>query len=192
MRNQAHNQTESEVNTQYMEETKAKVETLRQALWKFDKDLDDQIDKKELLSFLDSNMKNNQIFDRNLADKIFQTLDFDHSGQISCEEFIKNYIAIEEDIKAHGRDMQMKIIQEKENNANLERLKMENKGEKLNGDGIGQNAMLTIEITNIEFIKKMTGMSENISIRVKFAENERETKVLSQDKNKVTWNEKFE
>jgi hypothetical protein len=183
---------ESEVNSQYMEQTKQKVESLRQSLLKFDKDLDDEINQEELLNFLDSNMKNGQKFDRNLAQKIFEALDLDKNRRISCEEFIKNYISIEEEIKAHAKELQNKYLQEKENNANLNKLLMENKNEKLNDEGIGQNAKLTIEISNIEFLRPIIGISENISIRIKFAGDEKETRVLSGEENFVVWKEKFE
>ena len=86
---------ESEINSQLMEQTKAKIENIRKALMKFDKDLDDEIDQEELLNFLDSNMKNGQKFDRGLANKIFEALDLDKSG-----------------IKTHAKDLQTKYMTE--------------------------------------------------------------------------------
>lgn len=62
---------------------RAKMDALRKALWKFDKDYDDQIDPNELLEFLDSNMPDGKRFDRNLSAKIFQVFDIDRSGKIT-------------------------------------------------------------------------------------------------------------
>jgi len=119
-------------------------------------------------------------------------MDLDKNGRISCEEFVKNFISIEEEIKAHAKELQNKVLLERENNANLAKLLLENKNEKLNDEGIGQNAKLTIEITNIEFLRPIIGMQENISIRIKFGENVKETRVLSGEENFVVWKEKFE
>lgn len=186
------NQSESEANSQYMEMTKTKIEAIRQALMRFDKDLDDMISKDELLDFLDSNMKNGQKFDRGLANKIFEALDIDQNGKITCEEFIRNFISIEEEIKAHAKELQAKYYTEKENNANLNKHIMENKNEKLNDQGISQMSKVTIEIANIEFLTPIVGVQERISIRVKFEGEEKETRVLSGEDNLVVWKEKFE
>ena len=192
MRNNSQMNNESEANSQYTENTKSKVEALRHSLMKYDKDLDDQIDQKELLTFLDSNMKDGRKFDRNLAKKIFEALDLDHNGRITVEEFIKNFISIEEEIKSHAKELQTKFYAEKEANAKLQKQMMENQSEKLNADGIGNNAKITIEITNIEFLKPITGLLERISIRIRFGSDIKQTKILSGADNFVVWKEKFE
>jgi hypothetical protein len=67
---------------------------------------------------------------------------------------------------------------------------MESRGEKLNGEGIGPNGKITIEITNIEFVTMIVGF-QGISIRIRFGKNIKETKVLNNMSN-LTWKEKFE
>ena len=181
---------DSELNSQ-VDQTKSKIEAIRGALMKFDKDLDDEIDQQELLNFLDSNMKNGQKFDRSLANKIFEALDLDKSGKITVEEFIRNFISIEEEIKTHAKDLQNKYFTEKEKNANLQKMLLENQTEKLNAEGIGQNAKITIEVYNIEFLR-MFGLLKRISIRTKFENDSKETKLLSGEENVVVWKEKFE
>jgi Ca2+-binding EF-hand superfamily protein len=181
--------SESDTNSN-MEQVRTRVETLRQALMKFDKDLDDQIDQQELLNFLDSNMKDGRKFDRNLSKKIFSVLDLDNNGKISVEEFIKSFVQIEEEIKNHSKELQAKYNNEKENNAKLFKLMMENQNEKLNSEEIGPNGKITIEITNIEFLTTIKNF-QGISIRVRFGNEMRETKILSSMSN-LTWKEKFE
>ena len=184
---------DSEVTSQYTENTKTKVEALRSSLMKFDKDLDDQIDQKELLAYLDSNMKDGRIFDRNLAKKIFEALDLDHSGKITVEEFIKNFLSIEEEIKLHSKEIQTKYNLEKENNTKLRKLMLENQNEKINLHGIGENAKLTIEISNIEFLKSIKGLLDSIYIQLRYSEKKFKTKtILPDNDNIIVWNEKFE
>jgi hypothetical protein len=187
----ANSGNESEVNSQLVEQTKAKIENIRKALMKFDKDLDDEIDQEELLNFLDSNMKNGQKFDRGLANKIFEALDLDKSGKISCEEFIRNFISIEEEIKTHAKDLQTKYMAEKEKNLNIQKMLLENQTEKLNAEGIGQNAKITIEIYNIEFLRPLSTL-KRISIRIRFDAESKETRQVSGEENVVVWKEKFE
>lgn len=74
--------THHRVNT-FNRSVKAKMDALRKALWKFDKDYDDQINPNELLEFLDSNMPDGKRFDRSLSAKIFQVFDIDNSGKIT-------------------------------------------------------------------------------------------------------------
>jgi Ca2+-binding EF-hand superfamily protein len=64
-----------------------KIENLKMAFEKQDKNLDGEIDQNELMDFLDSNCKSKK-FDRNLAKNIFFILDLDKNGKISKEEFI--------------------------------------------------------------------------------------------------------
>lgn len=184
-------QNDSDMNSQLAEQTKTKIESIRGALMKFDKDLDDEIDQQELLNFLDSNMKNGQKFDRGLANKIFEALDLDKSGKITVEEFIRNFISIEEEIKTHAKDLQSKYFSEKEKNANIQKMLLENQTEKLNAEGIGQNARITIEIYNIEFLRNMSPLKK-ISIRIKLDNEAKETKLLKGEENIVVWKEKFE
>jgi hypothetical protein len=178
-------------NSHLTDQTRSKIENIRKAFLEHDKDLDHEITQNELLSFLDSNMKNGQKFDRTLASKIFQALDLDQSGKITVEEFIKNYMSIEEEIKTHAKEVQSKLLIEKERNSQLQKLLHENQNEKLNTEGIGQNAKITIEIYNIEFVKIIEAL-KRISIRIRFEGESKETKLVTKDDNIAIWKEKFE
>src|SRR5690242_15721488 len=113
------NESES-ASVSNMDHAKGKVEALKNALLKFDKNMDDQIDKPELFAFLDSNM-NGRRFDRQLGEKMFSLLDTDKSGKVSVEEFIKTFIHIEEELKNHIKEMQNKYSYELENNNRIKR-----------------------------------------------------------------------
>jgi hypothetical protein len=136
-------------------------------------------------------MKNGQPFDRQLAHKIFETLDLDRSGSISVEEFIKSYLSIEDEIKSTVKEFQAKYMKEKDNNIKLKKLVMENQNEKINEEGIGQNAKITIEITEVEFLKHISGI-KGISIRIVYREDVKDTKFVAGMSEKINVKEKFE
>lgn len=69
---------------------------------------------------------------------MFSILDLDDNGKISCEEFIKSFMQIEEEVKAHLNAINAKYTKEKENNSRLFKLIIENKGEKLS-EGMSSN-----------------------------------------------------
>lgn len=173
------------------EQTQAKAENMRKAFEQMDKNLDSVLSQEELISFLDSNMKNGQKFDRSLANKIFEALDLDHNGKISVEEFIKNYLMIDNEIKSHSKELQNKYITEKEKHAQIQKLLLENRSEIINTEGISQNAKITIEIYNIEFVKIIDYL-KRLSIRIRFDGENKETRLVSNDNNIAVWRERFE
>jgi Ca2+-binding EF-hand superfamily protein len=134
-------------------EIKQKIDTIKNYLWKFDKDMDDEIDKQEMLNFFDANMPNNKQYDRSLADKVFGIFDSDKSGKISVEEFIKTFIHMEEELKIHKSQLRDKILKEKKvlNDIQVEVNKYKN--EQLNSEGLSLLSVINCEIVDIEFIK---------------------------------------
>ena len=185
-------QNESETLSQLPENVHPKRDALLKAFQKIDLNFDNEIDQEELLNFLDSNMRNGKKFDRSIANKIFSALDTDKSGKITVKEFILNFIHMEEEIKAHFKQLQDKFFEEKEKNANIQRLLLENKNEKLNKEGIGNNAKITIDIYNIEFLRQTVDILKRISIKMTFQNETKETRMVSGEENKVIWKEKFE
>ena len=183
----------SEVSSQNFDLMKSKMEIIRSSLMRFDKNLDDRIDIDELQDFLDANMKNGKKFDPALTQKIFSLLDLDRDNKISCEEFIKTYMQIDDEIRSHSKDLTTKYNKEKENNEKLFKLMMESKNEKLNSDGLGPNAKVTIEITDIEFLNELEEY-DGILIRITFADIPKQTRTIKDfiHGSKVSLNEKFE
>lgn len=70
-------------NNQFQQQLAQNYEQLKDAFKKIDKNSDEIISQQELLEFLDSNMPNGRLFDRNTFKKIFQLLDSDQNGSIS-------------------------------------------------------------------------------------------------------------
>ena len=67
---------------------------------------------------------------------------------------------------------------------------IENKGERLNSEGIGPNGKITIEVTDIEFLTPIKQF-DAISIRIKFGDKQKTTKAMTVDDDLI-WHEKFE
>jgi hypothetical protein len=69
---------------------------------------------------------------------------------------------------------------------------MEHKNEKLNSDGLGSNAKVTIEITDIEFLNELE--YDGILIRITFSDISKQTKTIKDfiHGGRVTLNERFE
>jgi hypothetical protein len=187
-------QNDSDTGSLNIELIKSKMQTLRAAMKRFDRNFDDRLDINELQSFLDSNMKNGKKFDRHLAQKIFSLLDLDQDGKLTAEEFIKTYLQLEEEMKANTKELQIKYLTERENKERLFKQMAEHRNEKLNAEGIGPDAKVIIEITDIIFLKPVHTLKFNgIVIRMTLDDDVRQTKSLSLvTGNQLVWHENFE
>jgi hypothetical protein len=164
---------------------------MKTAIWKFDEDLDEEISISELIKFLDSNMPEGKLFDRTLADKIFSVFDVNKDGKISVDEFIKTFIHIEEELKAHRAQVNAKYQAEKDKMNDLLKKANVYKGEKLNQDGIAPNAKLTADINTVEFLADITEFN-NIKIRITYGNDTYSTKSIAVKGKSLNLNEKFE
>jgi len=167
-----------------------KGENIRRAFAKQDKDFNGEIDKMELIDFLDSNCRSGK-FDRNLANKIFSILDLDKNGRITIDEFTKSYVGIIDDIKSQIRELETNYNQEDKNRTRLDLLVKQNLNEVLNNEDLGPNSKFIIEIINIEYLKSRLTY-DGILIRIFFNNKKETTKILSTSTNDLVWQQKFE
>ena len=163
---------------------------MKNAIWKFDEDLDEEISMNELINFLDSNMPEGKEFDRNLADQIFSVFDTDGSGSISIDEFIKTYIHITEELKAHKAQVKAKYQAEKDKMDDLIKKANSYKGERLNHENLAPNAKLTCEIINVELASDFNEFN-NIKIRLTLGRENFETKAMPVNNRNITLKEIF-
>jgi len=173
-------------------EIRKKIEIFKNYLWKFDKNMDDEIDKEEMLRFFDSNMPEGKLYDRDLADKIFKIFDADRSGKVSVDEFIKTFIHIEEELKTNKSHIKGKYQAEKEKSEEMKRKIDEYKGEKPNKNGVCPSGKLTCEIMSIEFMEKREYSS--IKIRLIYEDDVQSTREIGGESmsKSIIWNQKFE
>ena len=150
-------------------EIKKKINMIKNYLWKFDKDMNDEINKQEMLNFFDANMPNNKQYDRSLADKVFGIFDSDKSGKISVEEFIKTFIHMEEELKIHKSQLKDKINNEKKAQNEIQFEVNKFKNEQLNSEGLSELSVINCEIVDIEFIKSKENYN-SIKIRLTFGD----------------------
>ena len=120
-----------------------------------------KIGQNELLQFLNKRTSNN-LFDNALSDKLFQILSLDNKSTISVEEFINGFLQFEEDIRRNAEMINMKLNQEEEIYANLSEQCRRYKTEKLNEEGLCENAKVYGEITDIDIKRKLEGIKEII------------------------------
>ena len=177
----------SAINQDYLQQ---KLENIKKAFEKQDKDINGEIDQNELVDFLDSNCRTGK-FDRNLAKKIFSILDIDKNGRITIDEFIKSYVGIIDEVKNQIRELEINYKQEDKNKSRLELLVKNNLNEVLNDEDLGPNSKFTIEIINIEYLKSRLTY-DGILIRIAFGNKRESTKILSTSTNDLVWQQKFE
>ena len=78
------------------------------------------------------------------------------------EDFINGYLQFEEDIRRNAEIFNLKLYQEKEIYAKLSEQCRRYKEEKLNAEGLCENAKVYGEITDIDIKKKLEGIKEII------------------------------
>ena len=76
-------------------------------------------------------------------------------------------------------------------NTKMKKLLIENQNEALNSEGICEKSKITIEISDLEFLKRIPGM-KGISLAIILKNTVKETKYFSEVSNKVILKEKFE
>ena len=131
-----------------------------------------RISQFELLQFLNKRSISGR-FDQTLSDKLFQMICLDKISTMTIEEFVSGYIQFEEDMKRNAELFNIKLSQEKEIYANLVKECLKYKTEKLNEEGMCENAKVSGEITDIDIKRKLEGIRE-IIIKVIYNEKSEE------------------
>ena len=140
---------------------KAKINSLVMAFTNSGYKSSNRIGQMELLQFL-SKLTSSGNFDHLLADKLFQVLNLDHMSTMSVEDFINGYLQFEDDLRRNAEIFNIKLNQEQEIYANLVEQCRRYKSEKLNSEGLCENAKVYGEITDIDIKKKLEGIKEII------------------------------
>ena len=140
---------------------KAKIDSLVMAFTNSGYKSSNRIGQIELLQFLNK-LTSSGNFDHILADKLFQVLSLDHMSTISVEDFINGYLQFEEDLRKNIEIYTIKLKQEQELYYNLVEQCKRYKSEKLNSEGLCEDAKVFGEITDIDIKKKLEGIKEII------------------------------
>ena len=120
-----------------------------------------RIGQIELLQFLSKRAGSGR-FDQILSEKLFQVLNLDHMSTITIEDFINGFIQFEEDIRRNAEIFNINLNKEQEIYNSLVEQCRRYKMEKLNEEGMCENAKVYGEITDIDIKKKLEGIKEII------------------------------
>ena len=140
---------------------KAKIDSLVVNFTNLGYKSSNRIGQTELLQFLNKRT-NYGIFDTILAEKLFQVLNLDHMSTMFVEDFINGFLQFEEDIRRNAEIFNIKLNQEQEIYNKLVEQCRRYKTEKLNAEGLCENAKVYGEITDIDVKKKLEGIKEII------------------------------
>ena len=140
---------------------KAKINSLVMSFTNSGYKASNRIGQIELLQFL-SKLTGSGNFDHNLAGKLFQVLDLDHMSTMSVEDFINGYLQFEEDLRRNAEIFNIRLKQEQEIYANLVEQCKRYRSEKLNAEGLCEEAKVFGEITDIDIKRKLEGIKEVI------------------------------
>lgn len=167
-----------------------RVEKLKQAFRQYDKNLDDYIDFKELLDFLDSIMKDGKKFDRNLAIDIFKILDLNDDKKVTVEEFLKTFKGIFEAINNQIQELETALVIEQRTKKELELSVRDYINEPINEQQLSPYAKFSLEIIDMELVKQVFKYN-GIRIAVRYGQQEKYTKLIS-SKGDLIWRQKFD
>ena len=112
-------------------------------------------------------------FDEIISEKLFQVLNLDTMSTISVEDFINGYLQFEEDIRKNAEYFNIKLTKEQEIYLKLAEECKKYKEEKLNSEGLCENAKVYGEITEIDIKRKLEGIKE-IIIKIIYNEESEE------------------
>ena len=158
--------------TDSFEIKKAKIDSLFTGFTKSGYKSTNRIGQPELLEFLNRRSSSGR-FDQIISQNLFMKLNLESTSTISVEDFINGYLQFEEDVRKNAEMFNIKLAKEKEIYAKLAEECKKYKLEKLNSEGLCQDAKVYGEITEIDIKKKLEGI-KGIIIKVVYNEKSEE------------------
>ena len=165
-----------------MEIKKIKINALNKLFNELGYQASTKIGPNEIQLFLNKQSKTGR-FDPILTEKLFQVLNFDEiSSTMTIEEFIKEFLEFEDDIRKNAELFSIKLTQEKEiYDKILDQCRLY-QYEKINSEGFCENAKVYGEITDINIKEKLEGINE-IIILIIYNDKKEELRFRMGDKN---------
>ena len=173
---------DSENSSQVNEQMKSKVEILTKAFNEMDKDLNSELTQREILDFLNARTRNGREFNQNLAHKLIEKLDLDNNGTVSVEEFIKNYVYFESDLKNAQLNLQQKLNQETKTLESNKELCRQYRQEQLNSEGFCENAKITVTVEEVNMQTQFDDI-KSIGITILYNDIVKQTNFIAGDTN---------
>lgn len=170
---------------------KQKYNILQEEFNKINKDKNEYIDKTELAEFIRSYKPNiSNIME--YSSELFRKIDVNNDGKISIEEFVSNYLLLEEKLKLRKFQLVKTYDEVYELISNLKKEKEKNKNEKLNNLGVREDACVKVTILEAYDLRPMdfSGTSDPYCCLHINGKNKMKTQIKSNTLNPV-WNEDF-
>jgi len=169
------NVSENIINNKHFEDMKLNIKNL------LNKDLNDKLNKTEILKFLDNNSKNKQ-FDRNLSNKIFSSfLDNNEDENILVKDFIINYLSLIEEIDKSKIEYEKKKLLSEKNLINYKTNQNFYENENLTSENISPNTTLKISFYQVNFIKKNELNDDSYYLLIKLNNKEYKTENFNEN-----------
>ena len=142
---------------------RAKIKTLSSGFNELGYKTSTKIGQNELSQFLNRRSKTGQ-FDHILTEKLFNFLELEKTSSMAIDEFISGFLEFEEDLRKNVEIFEIKFIQEQEIYSNILKQCSAYQSEKLNSEGLCENAKIYGEITDIDIRRKLEGIKEIIIV----------------------------
>ena len=140
---------ESENSSKGNENKRGKTESLYKAFNDLNWDTQKNLSSEDILYFLNTNSKSGK-FDQDLYEQLLKHIGLEGSNSISVQDFISAFLQFDSDIQRTKDKLSDKLLVQKNSLFNYEEQCKLYKHEKLNSEGLCENAKLTIEVNSIE------------------------------------------
>lgn len=175
MRNPESSETSSQIN----EKLKMHASYLFEEFTKEGKDPKTKVSKRDIIDFLDRHVPKGN-FDKSLIEKLFLVMELEDENIVTVENFIKNYINLEDEVKNALMVCQKKLEQEKNKIKEYERQIDNYKGEEVNEDGLCEDTKLTVNLDKLECLENFQNF-QWLKLSVIFQGEEKKTTIYLGD-----------